>query len=84
MLPFISCLISELEKPQFFFSKNLQASFNVLTGKVGTVTMVTGLRTAACPTNCGWGASTAVGFPSDGLPWFIMAALFTRPPLVVA
>lgn len=46
--------------------------------------MVTGLRTAACPTNCGWGASTAVGFPSDGFPWFIMAVLFTWPPLVLA
>lgn len=67
-----------------FIFKLFQDSLSVLTGKVGTVTMVTGLRTAACPTNCGWGASTAVGFPSDGLPWLITAALFTWAPLVLA
>lgn len=55
-----------------------------LSGKVGTVTMVTGLRTAACPTSWGWGASTAVGFPSDGFPWLTMAAPFTWVPLVLA
>lgn len=82
-----SCLIDEeknLNLPRFSSQNHFQASFNVLTGKVGTVTMVTGLRTAACPTSCGWGASTAVGFPSDGLPWLITAALFTWPPLVLA
>lgn len=59
------------------------ASLSVLTGKVGTVTMVTGLRTVACPTSWVCGASTAVGFPSDWFPWLI-TVLFTWAPLVLA
>lgn len=44
---------------------DVQASLMVLTGKVGTVTMVT----AAWPTSWGWGASTAVAFPSAAACW---------------